>query len=129
VFLGLLALAAIASGVVNAFRYTFEAGCLALALVFSVLALFGPSACARFKDGRRQRMGPWDQYRTNAGMFDDLIPKRAAERTGSIERLLHAMTRWSLDTRPVEQKPRPFLPHPLASFLTDLPQGIAPALL
>ncbi len=39
VFVGLLVLAAIASGVVNAFLYTFETGCLALAFVFGVLAI------------------------------------------------------------------------------------------
>jgi hypothetical protein len=57
VFLSLLVLAAIASGVVNAFLYTFEAGCLALALVFSVLALFGHQLVRVSKTPRTRRIG------------------------------------------------------------------------
>jgi hypothetical protein len=118
VFVGLLVLTAIASGVVNAFLYTFDAGCLALALVFSMLALFGHQLVRVSKTPRTRRIGsfsrncggaiailalasfavnygysavkdsrvaaahgPWEQYRTNAGMFDDLIPKQAGART------------------------------------------------
>jgi hypothetical protein len=122
VFVGLLILAAIASGVVNAFLYTFDAGCLALAFVFGVLALFGHQLVRVSKTPRTHRIGrltrncsrtaailalaafavdygystvkdlrqvaahgPWEQYQTKAGMFDDLIPKRGADRTGSID--------------------------------------------
>jgi hypothetical protein len=122
VFVGLLVLAAIASGVVNAFLYTFETGCLALAFVFGVLAIFGHQLIRVSKMPRTQRIGgltrncsgtaailalasfavdygysavkdsrqaavhgPWEQYQTKTGMFDDLIPKRGADRAGSID--------------------------------------------
>lgn len=144
VVVGLLFLTAIASGVFNAFLYTFGAGYLALALVFSVLALFGHQLVRLSKTVRTQRIGrltrncsasaailalasfavdygysaiensrtaavhgPWERYAarkpdgptpattnpfdkfdtpaqrrgTTAGMFDDLIPKRAGART------------------------------------------------
>jgi hypothetical protein len=57
VFVGLLVLAAIASGVVNAFLYTFETGCLALAFVFGVLAIFGHQLIRVSKMPRTQRIG------------------------------------------------------------------------
>jgi hypothetical protein len=57
VFVGLLVLAAVASGVVNAFLYTFEAGCLALALIFGVLALFGSQLARISKTPRTRRVG------------------------------------------------------------------------
>jgi hypothetical protein len=117
VVVGLLVLTAIASGVVNAFLYAFEAGCMALAFVFGVLALFGHQLVRASKTPRTRRIGewtrncsgttallalisfgivygysavkdsrqaavhgPWEQYRTSAGMFDDLIPKQTAAR-------------------------------------------------
>jgi hypothetical protein len=57
VFVGLLLLAAIVSGVVNAFLYTFDAGCLALAFVFGVLAIFGHQLVRVSKTPRTQRIG------------------------------------------------------------------------
>jgi hypothetical protein len=47
----------IASGVVNAFLYTFETGCLALAFVFGVLAIFGHQLIRVSKMPRTQRIG------------------------------------------------------------------------
>jgi hypothetical protein len=122
VFVGLLVLAAIASSVVNAFLYTFEAGCLAHAFVFGVFAIFGHQLVRVSKMPRPQRIGgltrncsgtaailalasfavdygysavkdsrqaaahgPWEQYQTKTGMFDDLIPKRGADRAESID--------------------------------------------
>jgi len=57
IFVGLLVLAAIASSVVNAFLYTFVAGYLALALVFSVLALFGHQLVRVSKTPRTRHIG------------------------------------------------------------------------
>lgn len=57
VAVGLLVLTAIASGVFNAFLYTFGTGCLVLALFFSVLALFGHQLVRVSKTPRTQRIG------------------------------------------------------------------------
>jgi hypothetical protein len=57
VFVGLLVLAAIASGIGHAFLYTFEAGCLALALACGVLALFGHQLVRVSTTPRTRRIG------------------------------------------------------------------------
>jgi hypothetical protein len=57
VFVGLLVLVAIGSGVVNAFLYTVGAGCMALAFVSGVLALFGHQLVRVSKTARPQRIG------------------------------------------------------------------------
>jgi hypothetical protein len=64
---GLLVLAAIASGVVNAFLYAFETGCLVLALIFSVLALFGHQLVRVSKTPRTQRIGSFTRNCGAAG--------------------------------------------------------------
>jgi hypothetical protein len=57
VSVGLLVLVAVASGVVNAFLYTFVAGCLALAFVFGIVALFGHQLVRVSKTLSTQRIG------------------------------------------------------------------------
>jgi hypothetical protein len=57
VFAGLFVLTGIASGVFHAFLYTFEVGCLVLALTFSVLALFGHQLMRVSKTPRTRHVG------------------------------------------------------------------------
>jgi hypothetical protein len=74
VFAGLLVLTAIASGVVNAFLYTFDAGCLALAFVFGVLAIFGHQLVRVSKTPRTQRIGGLTRNCSGAAAILALAP-------------------------------------------------------